>query len=145
MPAKEGNSNGIQLWINLPKKLKQIFPSYQQINDCDLPVSDIEGGQVKTIAGGGSALRLNTDVKYLHINLNKQSKFNMDLKPTMRGIIYLMNGELTIEQDTLKADQAIFIEEQASLEVIATENSEFMLCFGEPHNEPIHQYGPYVD
>jgi len=47
-----------------------------------------------------------------------------------------MSGELTIEQDTLKADQAIFIEEQARLEIIATENSEFMLCFGEPHNEP---------
>jgi len=145
MPAKDGNSNGIQLWVNLPKKLKQMPPSYQQVDDSDFPVSDIEGGRVKTIVGEGSALKLNTDVKYLHINLNKQSKYNMDLKTSMRGIVYLMKGELKIEQDTLKADQAIFIEEQSRLEIFATENSEFMLCFGEPHNEPIRQYGPYVD
>lgn len=51
MPAKEGKSNGIQLWINLPKRLKQIAPSYQQVNDDEFSQQNILGGWVKNIVG----------------------------------------------------------------------------------------------
>lgn len=33
MPAETGRSNGIQLWINLPKRLKTLPASYQQVDD----------------------------------------------------------------------------------------------------------------
>ena len=62
MPAEEGNSNGIQLWINLPIRLKQLKASYQQVNDTEFPVKTIKGAAIKTIVGEGSPLTLNTDV-----------------------------------------------------------------------------------
>ncbi|MFK5913069.1 MAG: pirin family protein [Woeseiaceae bacterium] len=145
MPAEDDNSNGIQLWINLPKKLKQIEPSYQQVNEDEFPVLEVGGAQVKILVGESSPLKLNTDVIYQHIKLNKSAKYTVDIKASMRGIIYLIEGELVIGQFNLKTDQALFVENRLTLELLANENSEFMLCFGVPHNEPIRQYGPFVD
>ena len=51
MPADNETTNGIQLWVNLPKKLKQMSPSYQQINDDMFPVTKIDGGEVKKLVG----------------------------------------------------------------------------------------------
>lgn len=149
MPAEDnqghGSSNGIQLWINLPKKLKQIEPSYQQVNTEEFSVLEIEGGQVKKLVGDDSLVKLNTEVIYQHINLQKSSGYSINIKSSMRGIVYLMKGELIIEGHNLKSDQAMFIEDVLHLELSAIENCEFMLCFGVPHNESIHQYGPFVD
>jgi len=145
MPAEKGSSNGIQLWINLPQKLKKLAPSYQQVNDEDFPVKSIKGGEVKVLVGEGSPLVLNTEVEYLHINLDEQAEYQLNIDKSMRGIIYLMKGELNVDSNNLKQDQALFIEEEESINLTALHKSEFMLCLGLPHNEPIHQYGPFVD
>lgn len=145
MPDEKDNSNGIQLWINLPKKLKQMPPSYQQVNDDEFPVQTIPGGKVKVIVGEGSPLVLNTQVSYSHISLEKQAEYSLSFDKKTRVIIYLMSGELNINSNNLKQDQALFIEGQESINVTSQDESEFMLCLGLPHNEPIHQYGPFVD
>ncbi|MCW8935664.1 MAG: pirin family protein [Gammaproteobacteria bacterium] len=145
MPSETGNSNGIQLWINLPGKLKQMPASYQQVNDDEFPVQVIPGGKVKVIVGEGSPLILNSQVSYMHICLEKQAEYNIRFDKNMRGILYLMEGELSLDSIELKHDKALFIEDQQSLHVISQAKSEFMLCLGLPHNEPIHQYGPFVD
>ena len=145
MPDEKDNSNGIQLWINLPKKLKQMPPSYQQVNDDEFPVQTIPGGRVKVIVGEGSPLVLNTQVSYFHINLEKQAEYSLSFDKKTKVIVYLMNGELDINSNKLKQDQALFIEEEGNINVISRDKSEFMLCLGLPHNEPIRQYGPFVD
>jgi len=145
MPAEKGVSNGIQLWINLPRKLKQMSPSYQQVNDEDFPVQVINGGKAKVIVGEGSPLILNTQVNYLHISLEKQAEYSLNFDKNMKVIVYLMDGELSVNSNKLKHDQALFIAGQESIHVISQEKSEFMLCLGLPHDEPIHQYGPFVD
>ena len=145
MPAEKGRSNGIQLWINLPKKLKMIAPEYQQVDAEAFPTVSIKGGQVKTLVGKGSPLRLKTDIIYQHVKLDKQAVYPLELNVTMHGIIYVMDGEISIDKKTVKADQALFIEDVESLQLLAEENSEFMVCMGTPHGEPIHQHGPFVD
>jgi len=145
MPAEEGDSNGIQLWINLPKRLKQIDPAYQQVEAEEFPVQEIEGGQVKVLVGEGSPLLLETEVIYQHVQLNADNTYRLVLKDGMRGLVYLMQGQLLVNDINLLADQAAFVEELPSLQITAKENSQFMICMGTPHGEPIRQYGPFVD
>ncbi len=145
MPDETANSNGIQLWINLPKKLKKISPSYQQVNADEFPVKKFDGGQVKILLGEGSELKLNTQVIYQHVILNENKKYQLDIDLAMRGIVYLLSGQLKINQTPLKSNQAMFIENTSKLMIEAAEKSEFMLCFGMPHNQPIYQHGPFVD
>ncbi len=145
MPAEKGHSNGIQLWINLPQRLKKIDPSYQQVDAADFPVKSINGAQVKVLVGNDSPLKLNTEVIYQHVNLDKQAVYELELKPGMRGIVYVMNGHINVNKEAAKADQALFIEGIENLNFSAEKDSEFMVCMGLPHNEPIKQYGPFVD
>jgi quercetin 2,3-dioxygenase len=145
LPAEKGQSNGIQLWINLPKRLKTIDPEYQQVNTADFPVTNIEGGQIKTIVGNNSPLKLKTEVIYQYATLEKQSTYELELKSGMRGLVYVMNGSIKVNEESVKIDQAVFIENIEKLTISAEENSQFMISMGIPHGEPIHQHGPYVD
>ena len=145
MPAEQGHSNGIQLWINLPKKLKKINPSYQQVNENEFPVKDIQGGQVKALVGEGSPIELKTEVLYQHVKLNKLASYQLEFDSTMRGIVYVITGWLSVNQQTVKNDQALFFEDIEQLKFVADENSQFMICIGKPHGEPIHQHGSFVD
>jgi len=145
MPAQSGKSNGIQLWINLPKKLKPMNPSYQQVNADEFPVDDFSGGQAKILVGEGSPLKLNTDVIYQHVTLQDNVKYNLKIKSNMRGLVYVMQGKLSVNEKAVKKDQAYFIEQAQSLDFISSGQTEFMICFGQPSGEEIYQHGPFVD
>jgi len=145
MPAETGISRGIQLWINLPQRLKKIAPDYQQMDEKHIPVQEIPGGKVKNLVGDESALKLNTEIIYQHLYLNGDAKYQLNIKPSMRGFIYMLKGTLTINQQNLQTDQALFIEDISQLEFVAKDESECLICFGVPHNEAIHQHGPFVD
>ncbi len=145
MPAETGESNGIQLWINLPQRLKKIEPDYQQVNAEEFPVIALAGGQAKILVGEDSPLLLNTKVIYQHLTLKKEADYSLRPAHGMRGIIYLMQGEIEVNGNLIKADQALLVEHETILKFKATQDSRFMICMGVPHGEPIRQYGPYVD
>lgn len=150
MPSVKSHNNGIQLWINLPQKLKKISPSYQQVNNNEFPVNDIDGGKVKVIVGNGSPIVLQTDVHYRQVNLQVQARYDVNLmsenaRLPMKCIVYLIKGKLKILDNELNIGQSLFVTDESGLTVSAVEKSEFMLCFGLPHNEPIHQNGSFVD
>ena len=145
MPADTGISSGIQLWINLPQRLKKIAPDYQQLNNNDIPYQNIDGGKIKNLVGGDSSLNLQTDVIYQHLYLNQQAKHTLFVKEGMRGIIYMLTGSISVNKTLIKIGQALLIEDVTQLDFSALENSQFLICFGMPHHEPIHQHGPFVD
>lgn len=145
MPAEQGKSKGIQLWINLPKSLKGINPSYQQVDDHEFPINDIEGGQVKILVGEGSPLTLNTEVIYQHLQLKENASYSLQLKTSMHGVIYILDGAINVNEHPVKSNQALFVENCNQLLFLAQEESQFMICLGMPHGEPIHQHGPFVD
>ena len=145
MPAETGVSRGIQLWINLPRRLKQVAAEYQQVNANAFPVKDIEGGTVKTIVGENSPLVLKSHIIYQHVMLNKDGIYKLSLPPGMRGVVYVMQGSIAVNSVNTHTDQAAFVEAEDLLEFKANKKSEFMVCMGIPHGEPIHQHGPFVD
>jgi redox-sensitive bicupin YhaK (pirin superfamily) len=145
MPSSDGISDGIQLWINLAKKLKTIEPGYQQVDEGNIPLIEIEGGSISVIVGDESPVRLQTPVRYLSVNLDSGAKFHEKVPEDFRGFIYLLNGQLTINNEAVNVREAYFFEEIEALDIEALTASHFMLCMGRPHGEPIRQYGPYVD
>jgi hypothetical protein len=145
MPNENGITRGIQLWINLPKRLKQIDPAYQQVNNDEFPITEIEGGSIKTIVGEGSPVQLHTPVRYAHIHLNANTHYSEAIAPAMRGLIYVVEGEIKINGQHYNKGDAAFIDNETEIGATAKENSQYMLCLGTPHDEPIIQYGPFVD
>lgn len=147
MPAEEGQSVGIQLWINLPKRLKAIEPSYQQVLSHDLPVIVFEGGRCRTIVGKGSPIELHTSITYQHVSLNQGKSYQIYVGQDANAVIYVLSGRLILEDEVAGLTEAFLIKDrqEQNLSVKADQDCEFMFCCGVSHHEQIHQHGSYVD
>lgn len=145
MPGGDGYNSGIQLWINLPQRQKGIDPEYQQVDAESFPVKTLDGVTVKTIVGVDSPLLIKTPFQYLHINMENETNLQQEVPKNFHGFIYLLKGNINVNGQQLNEVHALFFSESDKLSITANEQSEFMLCMGQPHNEPIRQYGPFVD
>ncbi len=143
MPS--GKAHGIQLWINLPKRLKQMQPSYQQVDAADVHVDSNDGVTVRTVVGEGSPTQLKTEVLYLDISLKSESLYQQSIPKGSRGFVYILEGEVKLNHEMLQASEAGFFDSAETLSFMASQDSRVIVCFGKPHGEPIHQHGPYVD
>ncbi len=141
----DGKSSGIQLWINLPKKFKSIPPDYQAVVAGQIPEHEFEGGIRRIIVGEGSPLTLHTPIRYEDIRLNPGGSYQSAFTPHEQGLIYVIEGEAKIEDYTVTGQQAAYFKVVDTLTVSSKTGARLMLCAGSPHNEPIRQYGPYVD
>lgn len=145
MPGTEDRTTGIQLWINLPKRLKQVPPAYQQVDAGQIPEQPFPGGIKRIIVGNEDAVQLLTPVKYLDITFEAAASLQEPINSQHRGLVYVVSGKLTLNGHQIETGQACFMEQTSALDFAAQEASQVMVCFGQPHGEPIRQYGPFVD
>ncbi len=145
MPHQHESTRGIQFWINLPQRLKKVAPEYQQVDEAEFPIQEIEGGQTKTLVGDHSPLKIMTEIRYLEIKLNTDTQHVEAIPEGMRGFVYVVDGELDINHKTFRTTESAFFEEENKLMLKAKKQSHLMLAWGKPHGEPIVQYGPFVD
>lgn len=145
MPHEHDTTRGIQFWINLPQRLKKVKPGYQQVNDDEFPVQEIDGGQIKVLVGDDSPLKIMTPIRYLEIKLSSGAEHIETIPASMRGFIYIVDGVLGINQKTFQTGESAFYEHEDQLRLSAHDDTHLMLTWGQPHGEPIIQYGPFVD
>jgi len=141
----DGHAAGIQLWINLPQRLKRIDADYQQVEADAVPHEEADGVSLLHIVGEHGAIELHTDVEYLEISLAAGSSMQRDIAEGWRGIIYIVEGAIEVGGVVAEAAQALLVENETVLDLTSQNGARLMWCFGAPHFEPIHQHGPYVD
>lgn len=150
LPSSKGMNHGIQLWVNLPQKFKNIEPSYQVISEDKLPIEKVEGKVIKTIVGDKSPVNLKSEIVYKDITLKNQSH-QLNIEEKSNGFLYFISGSanlifnsqnkeieegmIVIKDDTLGYDLTI----ETPLEV------RFISLKGVPHKEPINLHGSFVD
>lgn len=145
MPSPESGAKGIQLWVNLPLALKKVAPDYQQVDADEVKVVVIPGGSVRLLSGENEKLNLHTKVIYQDVTLQQDNTYTLALNPAMRGFVYVLSGELSVEGVGVKQAESCFVEKHTQIKVKAISDARFMLCFGVPHNQPINQHGSFVD
>jgi redox-sensitive bicupin YhaK (pirin superfamily) len=145
MPGSEGKTQGIQLWINLPLRLKTLPPAYQAVVAPDLPEQRWQGGRKRIIVGQGSPLSLHTPVEYFELALEAGASYSWTAPDASRGLVYVVEGELTLNGQHVACAAAAQMEHAVTLEMGTDTGCRIMVCFGQPHGEPIYQHGPFVD
>jgi redox-sensitive bicupin YhaK (pirin superfamily) len=145
IPAKNIISTGIQLWINLPRKLKQIEPTYQQVDAGNIQEQFINGVRVRTIVDTEVGIQLHTPVQYLDVTFELKSQYNAHIPTPQRGFIYVVDGGIQIDDQTVKTGDAYYFEDKNALQISGAEGAHIMILSGKPHHEPIYQHGTYVD
>lgn len=152
MPEQEeGLLSGFQLWVNLPASHKMVDPEYQEVEFDDIPEETREDAcHLKVIAGRtnqGTQGAINNDLVdpiYWDIHLASGSTFIDEIPEGHNAFIYVIEGELTVAGENIKAKQLAILSKGSSIEIEAKSISRFLLIAGKPLNEPVARGGPFV-
>jgi len=144
MPSPSATTRGIQMWVNLPLSLKKVAPEYQQINSDAVMEQIIGTARIRHLAGEDTELKVKTPVLYLDVTLS-DGEFEQIIPDRFRGFIYMVTGSAESNGEKIEVNQAQFHEGSRKITVVTQKECRFMVCFGQPHGEPIYQHGPYVD
>ena len=156
MPTqKNGLLRGFQLWINLPAANKMEMPEYQEYKASAFPVIKTEDYRVKVIIGdfdcAVSPIKDEiTQVSYVDVQLNPGKSFQVNLSENKNSFLYLFEGDgqlnqqVTVQQvsqhNLITLDRGTHLLEFIS----GKQGARFLLVSGQPINESIVQYGPFV-
>ncbi|MDQ6970281.1 MAG: pirin family protein [Mariprofundus sp.] len=141
----DGRAHGIQLWINLPQRLKSLAPDYQQLQADQILEDNQDGITIRHLVGVDGAIDLHTAVEYLDVRMAAGTTLQRRPAGGMRGFIYFVQGSAEMNAVNIEPGQAAFIDALEMVEIHSADAVHFMWCFGKPHHEAIHQHGPYVD
>lgn len=147
-----GIQHMIQLWVNLPAKDKMSKPKYQSITAAQIPnlKLDDKGSYARVIAGNlngtqGPATTFTTVEMYdLHLETGAETSF--DIPASHNAMLLVTKGSATVNGDTtaMFTDMVVFAHAGETITVKADEPSSALVLAGEPINEPVVQYGPFV-
>ena len=150
--AKNGGTlNMVQLWVNLPAKLKMTKPGYQAILDKQIPMIDLKGGsgQARIIAGEldghhGPALTF-TPMQVIDLKLRKGST-SLPVPEGWNASLVVLKGAIEAGEGVVAKDaqMLMFSNQGQDIQVNVLEDSIALLLGGEPIDEPIVGYGPFV-
>ena len=101
----------------------------------------IISGKFQNITGPGNP---HTGMFYHDITLNKDSNFSMPLNDGWNVFIYVYEGSIVINKKVQYKNLAV-LNNIGDLEIFTkNDNAKFILIGGEPLNEPVVRYGPFV-
>lgn len=142
----------VQLWVNLPAKDKMATPGYQSILGADIPTADLPdgAGKVRVIAGefrgAKGPARTFTPVNVWDIRLARDASIELDLPEGHTAAIVVLTGHVTVggTQAAGEAEVVLLDKDGAGTTVDAEGDSMLLVLTGEPIDEPIVGYGPFV-
>jgi hypothetical protein len=148
-----GIIQGLQIWVNLPKKNKQVKPWYQHIKKDDIPaIKESSGVEIKVLVGKvketKSLVQTYSPVSIFDVQFSNSDQINLEISKNQIAMVYVIDGELQfVEENKIAAKgQMIYYDQSAdeiNLTSISTEGSYLVLA-GEPLNEPVVRHGPFV-
>jgi quercetin 2,3-dioxygenase len=148
---KGGILHFVQLWVNLPRDFKMMPPRYQEILAGDIENAEItEGVQLRVISGEIMAVKgiakTYSPILLADVTVSKQAGFDLQLPENQTVAIYPLSGKMLInDQETLVLNKIALLNQAGkTVKISATENTVFLILGGEPINEPIVSYGPFV-
>jgi hypothetical protein len=142
----------VQLWVNLPSKYKMAPAKYQPIGNNDMTTILLNDGKssVEIIAGEYNGLKgpakTFSPLNLFNAKLKKGDKANFSFKKEHNTGMLVIEGEIEINGlKTAPEDHFIFFGHNGEdIEIKGNEESVVLVMSGEPINEPIASYGPFV-
>jgi len=147
-----GTFEAIQLWVNLPAQYKMIEPHYQSITSDRIPVVklDDEGSVVRVIAGYYQGLKgpanTYTPINLWELRLLAGQTVELDFPENYTTLLFALKGSVKINNSATinDAELAFFERLGKTITLTALKEATLLIMNGEPIDEPIAGYGPFV-
>ncbi len=151
--AQEGKDwELIQFWVNVPAKYKMTDPAYLPLSYEDTPSVNSNDGKVEigvvtgNFKGIQGKIEAFSPILALRLNFEKDGKVNIPIPQNFNAFVYQLDGKLTVNgaQETKAKDLTWLENDGDSITLEACENTRAILLAGEPINESVATYGPFV-
>ena len=141
----------VQLWVNLPAKYKMTSPKYQEITNSLMGKYALPGdkGFVEVIAGEFNGTKgpasTFTPMQVYNARMKKGANIELNFPSSFNTGILMIEGTATMNGELAPADHfTLFRNDGELISIEATEDAILLVLSGEPINEPIAQYGPFL-
>lgn len=147
-----GTMEMVQLWVNLPAKDKMSAPGYQTLMDGEIPPVELAAGagRLRVIAGeyagAHGPAKTFTPINIWDVRLNAGGKTSFTLPEGHTLAVLVQSGAVKLNDGDIARDAqfAIFEREGGAIELEAESDAKVLVLSGEPINEPVAWYGPFV-
>jgi len=142
----------VQLWVNLPARDKRAAAGYQTLLATDIPEVALGGdaGSLRVIAGGyqghqGPA-RTFTPMDVWDMRLQAGSHLQLPVAAGRNAALVVLRGTVRVNGERDAGPASLVLLERTGEDVLieAREGASVLLLSGEPIDEPIVGYGPFV-
>ncbi|MDF1485715.1 pirin family protein [Ramlibacter sp. H39-3-26] len=156
--GRGGTLEMVQLWVNLPARDKMAAPGYQTLADASIPGVALPGGagRVRVIAGafGGrhGPARTFTPMDVWDVRLAQGGTARFETPDGHTLALVVLHGTVRVNGETVvrEVELAQFDRAGGGVEIVADTDTDtdtdatLLLLGGEPIDEPIAGYGPFV-
>jgi quercetin 2,3-dioxygenase len=147
---KGGMLQAIQLWVNLPRASKMSAPGYQTILNADIPTIALDGGELRVIAGSflghkGPAHTF-TPIELYDLTLKAGRQVRLTMPNGHNTSIFVLQGRVSGNGSRQAGEAELIVSKRSGsqIEIKAQEDSRLLVMAGEPIDEPVARYGPFV-
>ncbi len=142
----------VQLWVNLPAADKMAPAGYQGITDADIPVVALpnDAGRVRVIAGTHDGVtgpaRTFTPINVWDVRLNRDADVSLALPEGHNAMLVVLSGHVTVNgaEQAGEAEVVQLSRKGGNVGIHADGDATVLVLTGEPIDEPIFGYGPFV-
>ncbi|HEU4695812.1 MAG TPA: pirin family protein [Sphingomicrobium sp.] len=141
----------VQLWVNLPASDKMSPPKYQAITSSEIPTVALADGKARAriIAGELNGTRgpasTFTPVNLWDVRLDAGAEIDLPLPEGHNALIAVLSAHVTAGgKDVGEAEIARLTTHGEGVAVRANGQSMLLVMTGEPIDEPVVGYGPFV-
>lgn len=141
----------LQLWVNLPKRLKMTEPKYVGLQENQIPKDELDNAKVIVHAVSGNwngtkgAFDPLLDIQLATIDLKKDGNYRTSIDEKRNIFFYVIKGKVWVNGREAKMHQLMeFGNDGTEVDIKAHEESTILLGHAEPFNEPIVAQGPFV-
>ena len=142
----------VQLWVNLPARDKRAAPGYQHLAKTDIPVVELAdgAGHLRVIAGEYAGrkgpARTFTPVDVWDLKLKAGTDIELTVPEGHTLALIVLHGSVRTGQDqsVREAQMALYHREGSRFSIASESDAAVLLLAGEPIDEPIAGYGPFV-
>ncbi|MDV9191887.1 pirin family protein [Streptomyces sp. SR27] len=149
--AEGGHQHMLQIWVNLPARLKGVPPQSQNAEAADLPTVTTPDGAALTVLAGSShgvtgPFETRTPVLVVHGRLAAGSSAAFTVPAGHNAMVYVMRGAAEVADEHLPDGHlAVLARDGERFTVEAPgEAAEVLVLAGEPIGEPVARSGPFV-
>ncbi len=146
-----GVFQAVQLWVNLPAAHKMSKPGYQELTSASIPEVALSGGGIgRVIAGELNGVRgpakTFTPLDVWDIRMGANQFANIDLREGCVTGVVLLDGSIRVNGTPVKGEAllALLAGPGDGLQLETDAISTVLVLSGEPIQEPVASYGPFV-